>query len=235
MISYLQGKAIMLQIDTLTLLVNGIGYNVCVGSNCVNKLINNNSEISLFIYSITKEDGTTLYGFRDLKQKLWFGELIKINGISGRTAITIIDEIDVEQIDFAIQIKDENVFTAISGIGPKIASRIVIEAQKAPEKVKKQLLSIISTKNIISENVVIENKNPESHIDAVFEKSTSKLENNTIDKKNISQVNEIVEVMHTLGFGLPNISKIVFDCINENENLTQEEIIKLVIKKITCK
>ena len=99
MISYLSGIPLFLQADAITLLINGVGYNICIGSNTVNKLIGIKSEIGFFIYSITKEDGTTLYGFRDIKQKLWFNELIKINGISGRTAMTIIDEIDIEQID----------------------------------------------------------------------------------------------------------------------------------------
>ena len=128
MISQLIGNVSCIFDDEIIIDVSGVGYSVIVESQSRQYLSNMiDQKVKLFIHSITKEDGVTLYGFIDRNNKKWFFELIKISGISGKIAISILSYLSIEDISHSLQNKDDKIFKAIPGIGSKLATRIVNE------------------------------------------------------------------------------------------------------------
>ena len=65
---------------------------------------------------------------------LWFLELVKVQGVGAKMAQKILGFFSVEDLVKALIAADVKSFSQISGIGPKLASRIVTELCNSPKK-----------------------------------------------------------------------------------------------------
>ena len=71
MIAYLRGKVLTTTAETAILDVNGVGYEVyCSGGAFKKLLIGETGELHTYLQ--VKEDGITLFGFADPKEKELF-------------------------------------------------------------------------------------------------------------------------------------------------------------------
>ena len=105
--------------------VNGLVYEVFVSLNCSNKIIENN--ISLHTTHIIREDSQTLYGFIDINEKKLFDTVIKINGVGPKVALAICSTFTPSSFSQIVTSKDISMLKRVPGIGPKGASRILVE------------------------------------------------------------------------------------------------------------
>lgn len=106
--------------------INGICYIVF----CTAKLLHNVSlgeKISLFIHTMQKDEMPTLYGFKDYQEKELFILLTSVQGVGGRVGIGLIGEIDHQMLVTAIKEENPKILQQVSGIGAKIATRIINE------------------------------------------------------------------------------------------------------------
>lgn len=126
MIARLEGKVIDLEEDGVILDVSGVGYKVMVGAQVLSSAIIN-STIVLHIEMQVRQDSITLYGFHSLEQRKCFSLLQLVQGVGAKMALAILNHLTIPQIMSAIVSKDSNAFRAVSGVGPKIAERIVTE------------------------------------------------------------------------------------------------------------
>ncbi|OED45485.1 hypothetical protein AB836_01145 [Rickettsiales bacterium (ex Bugula neritina AB1)] len=86
--------------------------------------------ISLYLHSILSNEGIYMfYGFNTKKELKIFQELIKIQGLGGRMAIKLLNNLGISSIATAIYNKDNKTFENISGIGKKLAMRIINDLQ----------------------------------------------------------------------------------------------------------
>ena len=109
----------------LNLNVNGIIYEVFVSVNCSSKI--NNNKIKLFTTHIIREDSQTLYGFLDLNEKKLFDTVIKINGVGPKVALAICSTFTPSSFSQIVSSNDVSMLKRVPGIGPKGASRILVE------------------------------------------------------------------------------------------------------------
>jgi Holliday junction DNA helicase RuvA len=112
--------------DHLLIDVNGVCYIVF----CTAKLLQNLSlaeKISIFIHTMQKDEMPTLYGFREYQEKELFLLLTSVQGVGGRMGIALIGEIDPLMLISAIQQENPKILQQVSGIGAKIAVRIINE------------------------------------------------------------------------------------------------------------
>lgn len=123
MYNYFKGKITDITSSNITIEVNNIGYLVQVSNP---SSFNINDEVTLYIYQYIREDLQILYGFNTLDSKLTFEKLLTVKGLGPKTAITISD---VNPLEISEAIKTNNVkfFTSFPGIGPKLASQIIID------------------------------------------------------------------------------------------------------------
>ncbi|WP_425360315.1 MULTISPECIES: Holliday junction branch migration protein RuvA [unclassified Candidatus Tisiphia] len=112
--------------DYVIIDVNGVGYLVYCSSKTLNKLVVNEF-CQLFIETHVREDHINLYGFLSLEEKFVFNLLQSVNGIGTRMALAILSNLSPEQIQSAIARRDKEAFKAVSGVGLKLAERIIIE------------------------------------------------------------------------------------------------------------
>jgi Holliday junction DNA helicase RuvA len=125
MIVGLIGKVIKKEPTLLNVNVNGIIYEVFVSLNCSSKIISD--EIKLEITHIMREDSQSLYGFLDLSEKKLFDTVIKINGVGPKVAMAICSTFTPTSFADIVSSKDISMLQRVPGIGPKGASRILVE------------------------------------------------------------------------------------------------------------
>ncbi|WP_072682075.1 Holliday junction branch migration protein RuvA [Arcobacter sp. LA11] len=125
MIVGLEGNIEKKEPTLLNLNVNGIIYEVFVSINCSSKIVNN--KIKLFITHIIREDSQTLYGFLDSNEKKLFDTVIKINGVGPKVALAICSTFTPTSFSQIVSSNDVSMLKRVPGIGPKGASRILVE------------------------------------------------------------------------------------------------------------
>lgn len=126
MISYLRGNVMFISSNSLVLDVSGVGYEVmCLGMDILS--LNAGDILELYVHMQVKEDGITLFGFRKMQYKEWFINLIAIQGVGGKVAMSILQNLKIEDIVQAIFTKEPKILQKVSGIGGKLAQRLVNE------------------------------------------------------------------------------------------------------------
>lgn len=125
MIVGLIGKVIKKEPTLLNVNVNGIIYEVFVSINCSSKIIS--EDIKLEITHIIREDSQSLYGFLDPNEKKLFDTVIKINGVGPKVALAICSTFTPTSFAQIVNEHDISMLKRVPGIGPKGASRILVE------------------------------------------------------------------------------------------------------------
>ena len=126
MIAYLRGKVLTTTVETAILDVNGVGYEVYCSGGAFRKLVIGQSG-ELYTYLQVKEDGITLFGFADLKEKELFLKLISVSGVGPKMGISILAAMSGEEFARAIATADVKGLSKVKGLGKKTAEKIVLE------------------------------------------------------------------------------------------------------------
>ena len=132
MISFLKGIVESKEADSIVVDVNGIGYLIHVPS--VDRFTLTQEKQTIFTYLYIREDRLVLYGFLCQNERKFFKILIDTPGIGPRVALNIITDMGPEQFQHAVLAEDLNLISSISGIGTKLAKKIVLELK---DKLKK--------------------------------------------------------------------------------------------------
>ena len=128
MITYLQGKIAYKDRKFVVLDVAGVGYKVAVTPDTLAEFDKNNSEkISLWTHLAVREDAMNLYGFPKKEELDFFELLISISGIGPKTALGVLSVAGVPTLRRAISSGETAHLTKVSGIGQKIADKIIME------------------------------------------------------------------------------------------------------------
>ena len=129
MIGRIKGKLIEKKNDKVVIDVYGIGYVVYVTEKTARSLNlgNQTQDISLYSELLVKEDLLQLVGFLTQTEKDWFNLLRSVQGIGAKVALTILNTLDTKELLRAIRIKNELAFSSVSGIGSRMAQRLVVE------------------------------------------------------------------------------------------------------------
>lgn len=105
---------------------NGIGYEVNISLNTYSHIQDKESGM-LYTYLHIKEDGHTLYGFSDEKEKQLFQQLISVSGVGPTTARMVLSSLTPDELQSAISTENVVLITKIKGIGAKTAQRLILE------------------------------------------------------------------------------------------------------------
>lgn len=126
MIGYITGEIILKDERMLIVYAGGIGYVVAVTPQTITRA-ELRETIELWTHLSVKEDALDLYGFKERKELTLFRLLIGISGIGPKSALNILSLADVETLAHAIGSKESAYLTKVSGIGKKLAEKIVLE------------------------------------------------------------------------------------------------------------
>ncbi len=134
MIASLNGKITLIKDNYLILDVNGLGYKVFVGSVVVE--LREKENIFLYTHLAVRENSLELFGFNNFTKLQLFELLISISGIGPKAGISILDITTPESLKRAVISGNTEELTKVSGIGKKIAGKIILELQNKIEKIE---------------------------------------------------------------------------------------------------
>ena len=137
MISSLEGKITLRAEKHIILEANGIGYKIWCAEKTLSKLPKVGELAKFFTYLSVKETGWDLFGFLSFEELEMLELLILISGIGPKTAAGILSSATVEDLQEAIVLGDETILSRVSGIGKKVAQKIVIELKSKVKKLAK--------------------------------------------------------------------------------------------------
>ena len=129
MIGYLRGTVLSLQPGYVILEVNGVGYEVICSGAAFSKLsgVRQGGEGEVYTYLQAGEQGISLFGFADLREKELFLRLTSVQGVGAKLAIAALSSLAPAELTEAIYTADVKRLTAVKGLGKKTAERIVLE------------------------------------------------------------------------------------------------------------
>ena len=130
MISSLEGTISLKSEKYAIIETGGIGFKVFCSEKTLSSIPQVGESVKLHTYLSVKETAWDLFGFLSLEEIELFELLISISGIGPKTAAGILSGASVEDIQEAIVLGDETILSRVSGIGKKVAQKIVIEDSK---------------------------------------------------------------------------------------------------------
>jgi Holliday junction DNA helicase RuvA len=104
----------------------GVGYKIFATGDTISGLTVG-TQTSLWTYLAVRDTAMDLYGFPTLAEQNFFELLISVSGIGPKTALGILNVASVRTIETAVQTQDISHLTKVSGIGRKVAEKIVME------------------------------------------------------------------------------------------------------------
>lgn len=147
MIYSLTGKISMINENTVVVDTGAVAFEVVCSAYTAYKLSEKTEPQTILTYLQTREDGMTLFGFSDRKEKLLFSDLILVSGVGPKMAITILSGLPIDEIIKAIVSGDVKLLSSIKGLGKKTSERIVLELNNKLGG-EAELESLISSDNI---------------------------------------------------------------------------------------
>jgi Holliday junction DNA helicase RuvA len=109
--------------------VGGVGFAVHVSARTAATLPAAGGTVVLHTHLHVREDILALYGFATAAERALFVQLLSVNGIGPRVALTLLSSAPHDHLLRALQDGDEDYLVKLPGVGRKTAARLVLELQ----------------------------------------------------------------------------------------------------------
>ncbi|MFM9977825.1 MAG: Holliday junction branch migration protein RuvA [Sphingomonadaceae bacterium] len=127
MIARLTGTLAESAADHAVIDVGGVGYLVQASVRTLSGIGPIGSDVSVFTELQVREDAMTLFAFATASERDWFRLLTGVQGVGGKVALAILSIFESADLHRAIAAQDKAMVARASGVGPKLAERIVRE------------------------------------------------------------------------------------------------------------
>lgn len=126
MIASLEGTVVDIALGYCVLSVGGVGYLVHTTPATLTNLRMGTSTV-LHTHLIVRETALDLYGFTTVDECRFFELLMRVSGVGPKSALSVLALADVATLQNAISSGEIEYLTKVSGIGKKLAQKIVLE------------------------------------------------------------------------------------------------------------
>jgi Holliday junction DNA helicase RuvA len=126
MIAHVSGIVVEKFNSSVIVDVHGVGYEVAVALGDFEHALLNET-VKFHTYHHIREQSQELFGFTSLAAKKLFEMLITIQGVGPKAALSILSLGDSETVRNAIANADSAFITKASGVGKRIAERVVVD------------------------------------------------------------------------------------------------------------
>ena len=145
MIYCLTGKIVKKSMNAVVLSCGGVGYYAQCPASVAGALPGVGKEATIYTVMSVTENDMSLYGFATEQQQACFEMLIAVSGVGPKVGLAILSVMEPDRVALAISAGDPKAFKAASGVGPKLAQRIVLELK---DKVAKGFVDGISLEDV---------------------------------------------------------------------------------------
>jgi len=129
MIAWLQGTILEKEPPKVILNVNGVGYDIDTSMHTFFNVPAIGQQVALYVHTVVREDAFLLYGFGDKLERSLFKQLIKVNGVGPKSALSILSTLSPQLLIECIHNQDVTILVKVPGVGKKTAERLMIELQ----------------------------------------------------------------------------------------------------------
>jgi Holliday junction DNA helicase RuvA len=126
MISHLSGKIVFRGEKFVVIDVSGVGYKVFVSPDSLRQM-GKGTDTSVWSHLSVRETSLELYGFVEYAELEFFEMLIQISGIGPKSALGVLSVAPLDTLKNAVSSGDTSYLIKVSGIGKKVAEKIVLE------------------------------------------------------------------------------------------------------------
>ena len=145
MIYCLTGKIVKKSMNAVVVSCGGVGYYAQCPASVAGALPGVGREATIYTVMSVTENDVSLYGFATEEQQACFEMLTAVSGVGPKVGLAILSVMEPERVALAISAGDHKAFKAASGVGPKLAQRIVLELK---DKVAKGFVDGISLEDV---------------------------------------------------------------------------------------
>ncbi|MCL2327409.1 MAG: Holliday junction branch migration protein RuvA [Bacteroidetes bacterium] len=165
----------------------GIGYFINISLFTCEQL-HENTQATLLVHEIIREDVHELYGFVQETERALFRLLISVSGVGANTARVILSKLSYSEISQAIASGNVNLIQSVKGIGAKTAQRIIVDLRD------KMVLVSAFDENVPIQSNIIQNEALSALSMLGFAKATAdKVIQNIVKTNPHASVEEIVK------------------------------------------
>ena len=130
MIASLRGTLIFRDNSTAVVECGGVGFKCFVTRNTLDRLPSPGNEVFLHTFMSVREDAMDLYGFIDSEELEVFKLITSVNGVGAKIGLSLLSDLTASKIMLSIASNDPKSLTAASGVGIKLAQRIILELKE---------------------------------------------------------------------------------------------------------
>jgi len=127
MIGRLRGELLDVEGSMVVVDAGGVGYEVQLPDAVIVQLPPIGEQVSLLIRQIFREDGVSLYGFLLPFQRRLFDLLLSVKGCGPKVGLALIGQVGEDTVATAILAQDAKILTRATGVGVRLAERIILE------------------------------------------------------------------------------------------------------------
>jgi len=106
---------------------NGVGYECEVPMSTFYQLPAVAEKVTLLTHFVVREDAQLLYGFATQQERATFRQLLKVNGIGAKSALSILGGLSIDDLVQAVALQETGMLTRVPGVGKKTAERLLLE------------------------------------------------------------------------------------------------------------
>ena len=136
---YIKGTLVQKSDNYIDVDANGVGYMIYTSLNSMQNTGEIGKKITIYTYLHVREDVMDLFGFTTIEEKNMFMHLISVSGVGPKAALSILSVTTPAKFALAVITNDVKTITKASGVGPKMAQRVILELK---DKMKTDELEI---------------------------------------------------------------------------------------------
>jgi len=126
-IDFLEGKIAVKQPLRAVVTVNGIGFELAIPFSTASHLPKEGENVKILTHLVVREDDMQLYGFATPLERELFRLLIAVTKVGPKLAMSIMSSAAPKDLINMILTEDTAGLKTLKGVGPKLASRLVLE------------------------------------------------------------------------------------------------------------
>jgi Holliday junction DNA helicase RuvA len=112
--------------DSVIIDIHGVGYGVLVTAEDFG-VLQTGSEAKVYVYEHIREAAYDLFGFSRLDTKKFFEQLLGVNGVGPKMALSVLSIGSASGVRQAIASGDVKFIQRANGVGKRVAERIVVD------------------------------------------------------------------------------------------------------------
>jgi Holliday junction DNA helicase RuvA len=126
MIATLTGNVAEKIASSVVIDVQGVGYGILVTNEDFGLLVTGNTA-KVYIHEHIRENSHDLFGFVNLDTMQLFEQLLDVNGVGPKMALSVLSVGSANEVRRAIAGGDTKFIQQASGVGKRVAERIVVD------------------------------------------------------------------------------------------------------------